>query len=70
MDDLWHDTAVVDQKGHSGLKGERLTMLAVIAPLMLPKPIAIPRVTLRLYVPSTLFASQAMEFAIFHKKLV
>jgi hypothetical protein len=38
-----------------------LTMLAVTAPLIFPNPIAIPSVTLRLYVPSTLLATQALE---------
>lgn len=36
-------------------------MLAVTAPLMLPNPIAIPSVTLRLYDPSTLLATQALD---------
>lgn len=36
-------------------------MLVLIAPLMLPHPIAIPRVTLRLYDPSTFPATHALD---------
>jgi hypothetical protein len=38
-----------------------LAMFAVTAPLILPNPMAMPKVTLRLYVPSTLLATQALE---------
>lgn len=41
-----------------------LTIFAVIAPLMFPNPMAIPSVTLRLYDPSTLLATHALQLQV------
>lgn len=41
--------------------GIELTTLDVTAPLRFPQPIAIPRVALRLYEPSTLLETQALR---------
>jgi hypothetical protein len=54
----------VDQEDELLHLNRTLTMFAVTAPFKLPKPMAIPSVTLRLYEPSTLLATQATEFAV------
>lgn len=60
--------AILQQRPGSAYAGdkwrERRTTFEETAPLMFPKEMTIPRVTDRLYEPSTLFETQAITFGI------